>query len=302
MTPIAGFSGSASAPWPDGFDALLSRCRFPDAGTAVTCAVSGGSDSLALLALAVGAGCVVTAVHVDHGLRVGSAAEADVVAAAADRFGAAFRADRVTVELGPNLEARARAARRSVLPSDVLTGHTADDQAETIILNLIRGAGLSGLAGMAHEGHPILSLRRHETHQLCRDLGLTPVVDPTNDSPAHRRNRVRHELLPLLVDVSERDIVPVLVRQAEVLRLDAEALDAASASIDPTNARALADAPPALARRAIRTWLTEEHPPDLATVDRVLAVARGEATGCDVSAGRRVQRTQQRLRIESRSL
>src|SRR5688572_2097535 len=95
---------------------LLPRCRFPTAGTVVTCAVSGGADSLALLVLATAAGLDVTAVHVDHGLRPGSAGEADVVAAAAERFGAAFRAERVVVELGPNLEARARAARYAVLP------------------------------------------------------------------------------------------------------------------------------------------------------------------------------------------
>src|SRR5262249_42697795 len=69
---------------------LLERCTFPAAGTSVTCAVSGGPDSMALLVLATEAGCDVTAVHVDHGLREGSAKEADVVAAAAARFGAAF--------------------------------------------------------------------------------------------------------------------------------------------------------------------------------------------------------------------
>ena len=97
-------------------DELLGRCRFAPPDTAVTCAVSGGADSLALLVLAVEAGGDVTAVHVDHGLREGSDAEADVVAAAAARFGARFRSERVAVEPGPNLEARARAARLGVLP------------------------------------------------------------------------------------------------------------------------------------------------------------------------------------------
>ena len=88
---------------------LLGRCRFPAPGTALTCAVSGGADSLALLVLAVGARCTVTAVHVDHGLRPESGAEAAVVARAAERFGADFRSVAVTVHPGPNLEARARA-------------------------------------------------------------------------------------------------------------------------------------------------------------------------------------------------
>src|SRR5437879_6492898 len=104
---------------------LGERCSFPIAGSDVTCAVSGGADSLALLVLAAAAGCRVTAVHVDHGLRPGSAAEADVVAAAAARVGAAFRAEQAPVGAGPNLEERAREARYDVLPPDVLTGHTA---------------------------------------------------------------------------------------------------------------------------------------------------------------------------------
>src|SRR4051795_2102158 len=93
---------------PDPVELLLPRCRFPAPGTAVTCAVSGGPDSLALLVLACAAGCDVTAMHVDHGLRAGSDREADVVAAAAARFGARFEARTVLVPPGPNLEARAR--------------------------------------------------------------------------------------------------------------------------------------------------------------------------------------------------
>jgi tRNA(Ile)-lysidine synthase len=274
---------------------MLERCTFP-AGD-VTCAVSGGADSLALLVLAVRAGCRVTAVHVDHGLRPGSAAEAGVVRAAAERYGAAFRAETVDVGPGPNLEARARAARYAVLPPDVLTGHTADDQAETVLLNLLRGAGLDGLAGMRSGGtHPILALRRAETEALCRDEGLTPLVDPTNADPAHRRNRVRHELIPLLNDIAQRDVVPILARQAALLRDEADALD--DSGLDPTDARALAAAPPALARRALRRWLTTDHPPDAATVERVMAVARNQALATDVGAGRSVRRTNNVLRLE----
>ena len=279
---------------------LLARCSFPPLGTDVTCAVSGGADSLALLVLAVAAGCNVTAVHVDHGLRPGSADEAEVVRAAAEKLGAAFRAEKVDVAPGPNLEARARAARYAVLPPDVLTGHTADDQAETVLLNLLRGAGLDGLAGMRTGRHPILALRRSETEAVCRAEALIPVADPTNADPAHRRNRVRHELLPLLAEIAQRDPVPILARQAALLRDDADALDAMAAALDPTDAPALAAAPPALARRAVRRWLTDgqAHPPDAATVERVLAVARNQAKAADVGQGRRVARTRNVLRLE----
>jgi len=267
----------------------------------VTCAVSGGADSLALLVLAVAAGCRATAVHVDHGLRPGSAAEAEVVRAAAAGLGAGFRAERVEVGPGPNLEARARSARYAVLPADVLTGHTADDQAETVLLNLLRGAGLDGLAGMASAGrHPILSLRRRETAELCRAAGLEPVADPSNDDPAHRRNRVRHELLPLLDAIAERDVAPVLARQAGLLREEAALLDGLASALDPADALTLAAAPVPLARRALRQWLSTgcDHPPDSAAVERVLAVARGDARAAEVGGGRRVARTGQRLRIE----
>jgi len=281
-------------------DALLTRCDFPPPGTPVTCAVSGGADSLALLALASTAGCAVAAVHVDHGLRPGSDDEAAVVAAAAERFGAAFRAERVLVGPGPNLEARARSARYSVLPPDVLTGHTADDQAETVLLNLLRGAGLDGLTGFRPERRPIRALRRAETRALCDELGLVPVADPSNDDPAFRRNRVRHELLPLAAAIAERDVAEVLARQADLLRADGALLDSLAAAIDPTDARALAAAPAPLARRAVRAWLrsgSECHPPDAATVERVLEVARGAAIATEVGEGRSVRRSRGRLTL-----
>jgi tRNA(Ile)-lysidine synthase len=186
-----------------------------------------------------------------------------------------------------------------VLPPDVLTGHTADDQAETVLLNLLRGAGLDGLTGMGPGRHPIIGLRRAETRALCAELGLTPAHDPSNDDVAFRRNRVRHELLPLLDDVAQRDVAAVLARQADLLRDEAALLDALAEAIDPTDARALAAAPVPLARRAVRMWLRQGHPPPASAVERVLAVARGEATATDVGGGRRVTRTGQRLRLES---
>jgi tRNA(Ile)-lysidine synthase len=276
---------------------LLRRCTFPPTGAAVTCAVSGGADSLALLFLAVAAGCRVTAVHVDHGLRPGSDGEAAVVATVAAGLGAGFRSERVAVAPGPNLVARARAARYAVLPAGVLTGHTADDQAETVLLNLLRGAGLDGLSGMAPAGHPLLGVRRAETGALVAAAGVVPVRDPSNADPTHRRNRVRAELLPLLDAIADRDVAAVLARQAGILRAESTFLDDLATALDPTDARALAAAPAVLARRAVRRWLREDHPPSAATVERVLEVARGGRRATETGDGRRVARSHGRLSV-----
>ncbi len=254
---------------------------------------------MALLVLAVAAGCDVTAVHVDHGLRPGSAAEADVVAAAAGQLGAAFRSVRADVGHGPNLEERARLARRMVLPPDAATGHTADDQAETMLLNLLRGAGVDGLAGMRPGSrHPILALRRHETAQVCATSGIEPVRDPSNKDPRFVRNRVRSELLPLCERIAGRDVVEVLARQATLMAGDADTLAAVADLADPTDAAALATAPETVARRTVRSWLRGDgpHPPDAAAVERVLMVARGRAVATEVAGGTRIARSRGRLR------
>lgn len=263
------------------------------------CAVSGGPDSTALVALARAAGLEVTAHHVHHGLRPEADRDAAAAEGVAETVGAAFVLHRVLVEHGPNLEARARAARRGALPADTMTGHTADDQAETFLIRLLRGAGTDGLSAMRPgPTKPLLELRRHETRALCAAMGLPTIDDAMNDDPRFVRTRIRHEMLPLLEDISIRDPVPILVRSADLLRDDAELLDELSASLDPTDARALSAAPVPLARRAVRRWLTVAgYPPDAATVERVLAVARGETRACEVGGGRRVARSAQRLRL-----
>ena len=192
-----------------------------------------------------------------------------------------------------------------------------DDQAETVLANLLRGAGLDGLAAM-HPGpeHPLLGLRRAETVEVCEAMGLSWVVDPSNQDPRHLRNRVRHELLPLLDDLGQRDPVPLLARQAGVAREEAAFLDvlATAALPDPADAPSLARAPLPLARRAVRLWLRasalpspsgggdtregDHYPPSLAEVNRVLAVAAGDAVATELSGGRRVRRTGQRLMVQ----
>jgi tRNA(Ile)-lysidine synthase len=258
------------------------------------------------LALAVAAGLNVTAIHVDHGLRPESATEANIVRSAAEAMSAQFQAVTVEVGQGPNLEARARQARYQALPDDVLTGHTADDQAETVLLNILRGAGLDGMAGIRptggpsqHVGHPLLAIRRTETEAVCQLLGWQPVNDPSNNDHSLLRNRIRQQILPLLNEAAHRDLTPILSRQAALMADDSALLDELAAEIDPTDAKAVSAAPVALARRAIRKWLSGAHPPDAASVERVLAVARGEVVACELPGGFRISRTNQRISITS---
>ena len=286
----------------------LERCSFgPHSGRDLVCGVSGGPDSAALLALACRfasyRGSAVTAEHVDHGIRADGAAEAARVATLCDQIGAELRIVRLELADGANLQARAREARRAALGPDALLGHTADDQAETVLLQLMRGGSVDALAGMRADRRPLLGLRRSDTEQICELVGYEPVRDPSNTDRRFLRTRVRHELIPLLCDIAGRDVVPLLARSAELAAADTALLDALAADVDPTNANELAAAPVALARRAIRAWLRTphpaRHPPDAAAVKRVLDVARGVHRATEVGNGRRVRRTAGELRIEA---
>jgi tRNA(Ile)-lysidine synthase len=277
---------------------LLARCNFPAQGTPVSLAVSGGPDSMALLLLAHAAALDITAIHIDHQLRPDSARDADIIRAVTQPLGIPLVIHTVNVGDGPNLEARARTARYSMFPVEIMTGHTEDDQAETVLINLLRGAGAHGLSAM-RPGHmrPLLRIRREETRSLCASLAIATVDDLTNTDPRFLRNRVRHELLPLMSDLSQRDPVPLLTRTADVLRADNDFLDELARELDPTDAKALAAAPTPLAHRALRQWLSDPYPPDLATLERILAVARGDVLACDIGENRQIRRSKQRLTL-----
>ena len=297
----------------------------------VVVACSGGPDSLALLALAAAVDLGPVAVHVDHGARAGSATEAEVVACFAERLGTGFAAEAVAVPPGPNFEARAREARYEALDrarerlgaTAVLVGHSRDDQAETVLLNILRGAGVTGLAGMpARRGtivRPLLEVSRADLAAVCARLGLSPIVDPMNADPAHRRVWLRREVIPALEAGADRDLREVLARQASVARADSDLLDSLAADLlarasgrgdegvtarratDATDgrlagldAKGLASAPEALARRAVRIWLGPP-PPAAAHVEAVLAVVRGERRAVELPGGVEVSRAGGRL-------
>lgn len=219
-------------------------------------AVSGGPDSTALLLvltrLARRDGLQLCVAYFDHGLRGAETAEQEerFVRGLAESHGLPFFSGRGDVRQRArgqhlSLEDAARRERYEFLAtaaqetgcSAVATGHTASDQAETVLLHLVRGAGLAGLGGMAPRSpwpfsgrpdltliRPLLCLSRQDTAAYCDAAGVAPLEDETNRSPAYVRNRIRHELLPLLRTYNPR-IEASLVRLAEAARLDVEFLE-----------------------------------------------------------------------------
>jgi tRNA(Ile)-lysidine synthase len=148
---------------------------------------------------------------------------------------------------------------------------------------------------------PLLALRRADTLAVCAALGFEPLADPMNDDLAHQRVWIRREVLPLLAAGAGRDLVPVLARQAEILRSEAEELDRQARAAWPdgdASARALAALPLVLARRAVRTWLGAPVP-SFAEVERVLEVARGTARGVQLAGSRSVTRRAGRMYVEA---
>ncbi len=246
---------------------------YAAAGTPVTVACSGGADSLAL---ALGAIRVVdetrlTAVTVDHQLQEGSNRRAVDVAAQLHEIGyRTVRIETVVVGAGGGVEAAARAARYQALlpagPEAVLLGHTADDQAETVLLGLGRGSGPRSIAGMAPYrrpwGRPLLGLRRADTENACREAGIDYWDDPHNVDPAFVRVRLRREVLPLLDEVLGGGVVPALARTAALQAEDLQALDHLAARVlaqvwrsgGGVDLDGLAEHPVALRRRALRAW------------------------------------------------
>ena len=184
-------------------------------GERVVVACSGGPDSMAMLdalaRLAPPRGLRLHVAHVDHGLRAGSAAEAERVAAAAEVGDLPFTALSVTVASGPGSpQDRARAARHAALndlasrldAGAIALGHNADDQAETVLMRALAGATPRALAAMEDRSgrlaRPLLRVWRADVEAYCTALGLDVLDDPSNADPRFLRTRVRHELIPAL--------------------------------------------------------------------------------------------------------
>lgn len=251
---------------------------------------SGGADSLAL---ALGArwaaarcGATLRCVVVDHGLQEGSGGVAATVVGIL--HGEGLAAEARSVDVAPDapggMEAAARDARLAVLAEDghpVLLGHTLDDQAESVLLGLLRGSGTRSLAGMAPVRdpfiRPLLSLRRATTEAACAQWGVEPWEDPHNSDERFRRVRARRHLLALS-DALGQDVAPALGRSATLARMDADLLDHLARDAAPglerdggmgvEHVRAL---PAALRLRVLRDWIAA-HGAQHVSMAHVLAV------------------------------
>lgn len=304
-------------------------------------ACSGGSDSTALAAAAAFVarrdrrGVILATV--DHGLQAGSAGRAQDVAALGQSLGLDALVLTVRVADGPGSggpEAAARTARYGALdgalaalrvpggPAPVLLlGHTLNDQAETVLLGLGRGAGPRSLSGMAAASaraagvylRPFLGLDRARLREACAAQDLPIWDDPHNDDPRFRRVRLRAEALPLLDDVLGGGVAGALARTAALLHEDLEALDALAGDLldaarDPLgdvgglSAEVLSTSPRALRTRALRAWLRELGAPALGYVhlieaDRLVSDWHGQRQ-VDLPGGFALARASGRLLLQ----
>lgn len=320
------------------------RLALPLKDARVIVAVSGGADSVALLLsldellserrLAVS----LTVAHLDHGLRPTSHEDAVWVEDLTRRLGYEFKLERLAIGRraqngGDNLEQAARRARYEFLARIsgeddgarlVLTAHTVDDQAETVLLRLLRGSGAEGLGGMEpvrnlQAGSPVLLARpllnwarRAETEEYCRARKVEFREDEMNEDETFARVRVRKRLLPLMQGFNVR-VVEALARTAKLLREDSRALDNLAALLleearngslpGDTGLRVdvLANAGASLRRRALRLWLAEGRGDlrrlemvHLVAVEKLLAGERGGRV-VELPGGAKVSRRKGRL-------
>lgn len=317
--------------------AALARSRrlFAE-GDHLLVAVSGGPDSVALLsvlaALAPSMRLTLSALHVNYGLRGGESDEDQRFVA---RLCAALRVpltcERVDLSRlpggrGMSLQARARDARYAALRraaaalgvSKIALGHTADDQAETLLMWMLRGAGAAGLAGIppvrdAVYVRPLLEVSRAEVLSYLKAKGLTFRTDSSNEQLVYRRNRIRHEVLPLLERLNPA-IVETLTRQAAILRDEDACLgqwvsewmgrnikSAKDGSVTIPRS-ALLDLPIALQRRVLRRALKEatgaSYGPAFRATEAVLdRVVRGRSGSSLTLRGARVVRDYHDIRV-----
>jgi tRNA(Ile)-lysidine synthase len=276
-------------------------------GARVLCACSGGPDSAALLValarLAPELGFSVEVASVDHGLRPDAVRDVAIAGAQAESLGLPFHPLKVQVSPGGSLQAKARAARYASLKAcaaalgatRIAVGHTRDDQAETVLLRLLRGSGLRGLGAIdprRRDGvvRPLIDCDRAEAHQLARASFREIALDPSNHDPRFERVRIRAHVLPALLAEDPR-LTGHLADLADEAREVRSPLRAAAvglveharvpgAEAESLRISVLAERPAQLRRAALREWLEQRGVAPVARahlleLDHVLLTQRG---------------------------
>ena len=286
--------------------AAARRHAMFDAGSSVLVAVSGGPDSICLLHSMVRLrrllGLRLTCFHFDHALRPDAVADAEYVRRQAGRLGIPYVLRRASTRpgRGESVEAWARSERYGAMltvfedlgASAAALGHTADDQAETLLLAMLRGGGLEAMAGMRPVSRPfvrpLLGVSRQETEAFCRSLRLRPRRDPMNEDPAFLRVAIRKRVIPALEEGVGRGVRDTLARTASLLARDADLLEAMTAAAAVSivasdgddrilRAEPLSQLPLPLSSRIVhREILALGRLPEAAHVEAVLGLARGK--------------------------
>ena len=279
------------------------------AGDTVICAVSGGADSMALLwgmyLLQEQLGITLKAAHYNHGLRGSeSDGDAEYVSRFCDSYHIPLYLEKGQVISGPKgLEAAAREARYSffaTLEGKILTAHTADDNAETILMHLVRGTGLKGLGGISpvrgNVIRPMLAITRREVEAFLEEYSISFVEDSTNAGDDFLRNRIRHHVMPLLLQENPK-LSQDLTAMAQTLRQDEEYLTKATS--DTVCVSELRNMEPALQSRAISRFLESigVREPSRANINSVISILYAESPSArvDLPGGVVVQRNYDRI-------
>jgi tRNA(Ile)-lysidine synthase len=292
---------------------LRERALIP-ARSRVLCACSGGPDSAALLfvlaELADQLDFTLEAASVDHGLREGAQWDLEIAAQQAGQLGVTFHALRIQVAPGPDLQARARDERYRALAqlaetleaNRIAVGHTQDDQAETVLARLLRGAGVRGLGAIdpAREDgvvRPLIDCKRVDVHHLARARFAAIAQDPSNQDQRFERVRIRSHVLPALLREDAaliRHLADVADEARETNRLieqlAAALLERATLDSERLRISVLAAEPGPLRRAALRAWLNDTCAKPLGraeirSLDQAVRSRRGEVW---ISAGQRV--------------
>jgi len=313
----------------------IRKRKLIKAGERVAVAVSGGADSVALLLLLLELrgelGIVLSVAHVNHKLR-GEESDEDerfvVDLARQHDLELLVRVAPVNQERGSGIEAAARALRydffrelaRTGRVRKIATAHTLDDQAETVLLRMLRGTGIRGLAGihprlvLEKEGHksgevvrPLLEVRRAELQEFLRARGQEWREDSSNRDPSFLRNRVRLAMLPVLKESFGEAAVENLANLAEIARAEEEHWEhghpEVRAAEGDLKVAPLSELPLAAQRRLVRNWLETNAGPgnvSFRAIEDVLELAAGAAgRTLGLPGGRILRRTQRELRWET---